>query len=105
MEGSLFGVMTKFHSFGFLFPGAICSFCISSRIWFSIFDSSWSFCFPFVLRFRGVMSFDPMGLPRFESVLDSYAFCPSVISTYAGTFAAGICDFVTFFVSTNASGN
>ena len=51
------------------------------------------------------MSFDPMGLPRFESVLDSYAFCPSVISTYAGTFAAGICDFVTFFVSTNASGN
>ena len=51
------------------------------------------------------MSFDPMSLPRFERVLDSYAFCPSVISTRAGTFAAGICDFVTFFVSTNASGN
>ena len=50
------------------------------------------------------MSFDPMGLPRFERVLDSYAFCLSVISTRAGTFAAGICDFVTFFVSTNASG-
>ena len=45
------------------------------------------------------MSFDPMGLPRFERVLDSYAFCPSVISTRAGTFAVGICDFVTFFVS------
>ena len=59
----------------------------------------------FVLRFRGVMSFDPMGLPRFERVLDSYAFCHSVISTRVGTFAAGICDFVTFFVSTNASGN
>ena len=27
------------------------------------------------------MSFDPMGLPRFERVLDSNAFCPSVIST------------------------
>ena len=51
------------------------------------------------------MSFDLMGLPRFERVLDSYAFCPSVISTRAGTFAAGICDFVTFYVSTNASGN
>ena len=32
------------------------------------------------------MSFDPMGLPRFERVLDSYVFCPSVISTRAGTF-------------------
>ena len=51
------------------------------------------------------MSFDPMGLPRFERVLDSYAFCLSMISTLAGTFAAGIRDFVTFFVSTNASGN
>ena len=64
-----------------------------------------SFCFPFVLHFRGVMSFDPMGLPRFERVLDSYAFCPSVILTRPGTFAAEICDFVTFFVSTNAFGN
>ena len=51
------------------------------------------------------MSFDPMGLPRFERVLDSNAFYPSVISTHAGTFAAGICDFVTFFVSANTSGN
>ena len=51
------------------------------------------------------MSFNPMGHPRFERVLDSYAFCLSVISTRARTFAAGICDFVTFFVSTNASGN
>ena len=39
------------------------------------------------------MSFDPMGLPYFERVLDSYAFCPSVISTRARTFAAGKCDF------------
>ena len=46
-----------------------------------------------------------MGLPRFERVLDLNAFCPSVISTRVGIFAAGICDFVTFFVSTNASGN
>ena len=51
------------------------------------------------------MYFDPMGLPRLERVLYSYAFCPSVISTRVGTFAARICDFVTFFVSTNASGN
>ena len=51
------------------------------------------------------MSFDLMGLPRFERILESYVFCHSVISTRAGTFAAGICDFVTFFVSTNASGN
>ena len=51
------------------------------------------------------MSFDPMGLPRFERVLDSNTFFPSVISTRVGTFAAGICDFVTFFVSTNASSN
>ena len=58
-----------------------------------------------VLRFRGVMSFDPMGLPRFERVLDSNAFCPSMISTCDGTFAVGICDFVTFFVSTNTFGN
>ena len=51
------------------------------------------------------MYFDPMGLPRFERVLDSYAFCSSVISTRAGTFAAGICDFVTFFLSKNEYGN
>ena len=51
------------------------------------------------------MSFDQMGLSCFERVLNSYAFCPSVISTCAGTFAVGICYFVTFFVSTNASGN
>ena len=53
----------------------------------------------------GCYVFDPMGLPRFERVLDSYDFCPSVISPRAGTFAVGICDFVDFFISTNASGN
>ena len=40
-----------------------------------------------------------------KRVLDSYVFCHSVISTRARTFAAGICDFVTFFISTNVSGN
>ena len=51
------------------------------------------------------MYFDPMGISRLERVLDSYAFFYSVISTRAGTFAARICDFVTFVVSTNAYGN
>ena len=58
-----------------------------------------------VLLFRGVTYFEPIGLPRFRPILDSFSNCPSGTLIRAGAFAAEICDFVTFFASTNASGN
>ena len=55
------------------------------------------------------MSFEPIGLPRFNRGLGSFdmLFCnfPVGISILAGIFAAGICDFITFVESIKASGN
>ena len=55
------------------------------------------------------MSFEPRGHPRFNCGLGSLAmlyFNFSIgISIRAGIFVAGICDFVTFVESINASGN
>ena len=60
---------------------------------------------PRVLGRHRVTSFEPIGLPRFRRILDSFANCLSRTLIRAGAFVAGICDFVTFFASTNASGN
>ncbi|RVW98763.1 Cation/H(+) antiporter 20 [Vitis vinifera] len=94
--------------------GVSCSICASSGASCSICTSSGAFCiicassrkpsFSWVLLFRGVTSFEPTGLPRFRRILDSFVNCPTGTSIRAGVFAAGICDFVTFFVSMNASG-
>ena len=58
-----------------------------------------------VLLFRGVISFEPIGLSCFRCILDSFANYPSRISICAEVLVAGICDFVTFFVSIKAYGN
>ena len=50
------------------------------------------------------ISFEPI-VSHFKHILDSFSNCPSGISIRAGAFATGIYDFVTFFVSINASGN
>ena len=56
--------------------------------------------------FRGVISFEPIGdLPCYKRILDLFVNCPSRTSIRAGVFAAGICDFVTFFVSIKTSSN
>ena len=59
----------------------------------------------FVLCFQGVISFEQIGLPRFRRILDSFDNCPPGTLIRVGAFTAGICDFVTFFVSIKASGN
>ena len=64
-----------------------------------------AFFFAFVLLLWGATSFDLIGLPHFKHVLYLFAFCPSGASICVGAFIAGICDFVTFFESTNAFGN
>ena len=61
--------------------------------------------FYWVLLFWGVTSFEPTSLPHFRHILDSFVNCHTGTSIRAGVFAIGICDFVTFFVSMNASGN
>ena len=61
--------------------------------------------FFWVLLFWGVTSFEPIGLPRFRHILDLFVDCPTGTLIRAGVFAAEIYDFVTFFVSMNASGN
>ena len=43
-----------------------------------------------VLIFRGVTSFEPVGLPRFKRIEDSFANCPSRTLIRAGAFAAWI---------------
>ena len=55
--------------------------------------------------FRGVISFEQIGLPHFRSILDSFSNCPLGTLIHARAFAVGICDFVTFFVSIKASSN
>ena len=57
--------------------------------------------------FRGFLSLEPIGLPRFMRGLDSLALtiCPSGTCIFAGAFTAGICDLVILFISVNASGN
>ncbi|MFS8010954.1 hypothetical protein Hanom_Chr14g01303061 [Helianthus anomalus] len=52
-------------------------------------------------RFRGFLSLEPIGLPRFRCIVIS----SGITSIRAGAFDAGTCDFVTLFVSVNASGN
>ena len=75
------------------------------RVHCSSCSSTGAFCFAFVLLFRGATSFDPIGLPCFKRVLDSFSFCPLGVSIRVGAFTVGKCDFVTFFALTNASGN
>ena len=59
-----------------------------------------------VLLFKGVTSFEPIGLPRFRRILDSFVKYSTRTSIRAGVFAVGICDFVIFlFVSVNVSSN
>ena len=59
--------------------------------------------------FLGIVSFEPIGRPRFNCGLGSlvtlYFNFPIGISIHAGIFATGVCDFVTFVGSINASGN
>ena len=57
------------------------------------------------MLFWGVTSFEPTVLPCFRRILDSFVNYPIGTSIHAGVFVVGICDFVTFFVSMNASGN
>ena len=68
-------------------------------------SSTGAFFFAFILIFQGATCFDPIGLPQFKRVLDSFAFCPLGTSIRAGAFTAGICDFITFVALTNASDN
>ena len=46
-----------------------------------------------------------IGLLHFKHIWDSFTNCSSGTSIRVGAFTAGICDFVTFFVSINAYGN
>ena len=59
--------------------------------------------------FLGIVSFELIGRPRFNCALGSLATLyfnfPIGISIRAGIFVVGICDFVTFVESINASGN
>ena len=59
--------------------------------------------------FLGIVSFEPIGHSRFNYGLGSLATLyfnfPIGISICVGIFAAGICDFVIFVDSINASGN
>ena len=50
------------------------------------------------------MSFEPICLSRFKRILDSFANYHSKTLIRVGAFTSRICDFVTFFVSINASG-
>ena len=63
--------------------------------------------FPFL--FRGFLSLELVGLPRFRRALDSFdtifLICFIGTSVRARTLTTGRCDLVTLFVSTNASGN
>ena len=65
-----------------------------------------SFSAPFFV-FRGFLSLEPIGLPRFKRCLDSVAtwLCPSWTSILIGALAAGIYDLVTLFGSAKESGN
>ena len=59
--------------------------------------------------FLGIVSFEPIGCHRFNYGLGSlttlYFNFPIGISICAGIFTAGICDFITFVESINASNN
>ena len=86
--------------------GTFCSQYTSTNTFYSIFTFLRALIFLCVLLFRGVMSFWPIGLPRFRRILGSFANCPSRTLIRAGAiFVAGICDFVTIFVLINAFGN
>ena len=61
--------------------------------------------FPCALLFRGVILFELTSLPRFRCILDSIINYPARTSICVGVFAVRTCDFVTFFVSMNASSN
>ena len=59
--------------------------------------------------FLGIVSLEPIGLPRFNRGLGSFVMLlcnfPVGISILAWIYATGICDFVTFVKSIKASGN
>ena len=50
------------------------------------------------------MSFEPIGLSCFKHILDSFTNYSSRTPIRVREFTSRICDFVTFFVSINASG-
>ena len=59
--------------------------------------------------FLGIVSLEPIGLPRFNHGLVSFVMLLCNfhvgISILTGMFVVGICDFVTFVESIKASGN
>lgn len=60
-----------------------------------------------LFAFLALESFEPNDLPRFRRAIDSFliALLSIGILMRAGAFSAGMCDFVTFFVSVDASRN
>ena len=61
--------------------------------------------FPHILLFHGITSFEVASLPCFKHILDSFINYSIGISIYVGEAAITISDFITFFVSMNASSN
>ena len=63
----------------------------------------------FTLHFWGAESLEPIGLPRFWRVTNSFVAVfevrPSGTIIRAGAFIASICNFVTLAASLNESGN
>ena len=88
----------------YVYDGAFCSPYPYTGAFCSIFASLGAPIFLCVLLFRGVMSFDLIGLPRFMYILDSFANYHSTLIS-VGAFVVGICDFVIFFVLINSSSN
>lgn len=89
--------------FGISLSKDSCSFSAFSGVFYI------SFVFTPVLIFRGTVSFEPTSLPSIKHLVDSFAiellFCCIGTSILVRTFAANICDSVTFFESINASSN
>ena len=107
LQGSFFPICasTKASYSPYTTEGAFClsyastkAFCLS----YTYLGVSILIC---VLFFRGVISFESIGLPRFRHNLYSFANCPLRTSIRTRVFEVGICDFVTFFVSIKAYGN
>ena len=113
-RGNLFN-MCLFRSFLFnmcLFKGFLLYLCPLVAIDLSILD--WSIIlmplskvpsFPYVFIFRRVTSFESTGLSHFRRILDSFVNHPTRTSIHVEVFATKICDFITFFLLMNASGN
>ena len=82
--------------------GASCSLYAYVRAFCSLYTFVRTFCFIFAslgasiflcfLFFRGVLSFESIGLSSFKHILDSFVNCLFGTSICVGPFAAGICD-------------